>query len=179
MSNVLRRAGIAQFEKVSYEEFKHAYIKTFHSFNENELRNLYDNIKLPKRATPGSAGYDFFSPFTKILIPGESIVIPTGIRCHFYSSDFSLDLYPRSGLGFKHRLSIANTVGIIDSDYYFSDNEGHIQVKLCYDGFDDNKNSLQITQGDRFVQGIFHKYYITVDDDAEGERTGGFGSTGK
>ena len=179
MSNVSRREGIAQFEKVSYEEFKKSYIKLFQGYNEKELQEIYDNIKLPKRSTTGSAGYDFFIPFTKIFEHGDSYVIPTGIRCHFYSSDFSLDLYPRSGLGFKHRLSLANTVGIIDSDYYFSDNEGHIQAKLCYDGFDNNKEPIELTQGDRFIQGIFHKYYITVDDDAEGKRTGGFGSTGK
>ena len=180
MSNVSIREGIAQFEKVSYEEFKKTYIELFHIYNEEEIQEMYDNIKLPKRSTSGSAGYDFFMPFKNLMLRrGDSIIIPTGIRCRFFGEGFSLDLYPRSGLGFKHRLSLANTVGIIDSDYYYADNEGHIQVKLCYDGFAGKDDIIEFNEGDKFVQGIFHKYYITIDDDAEGKRTGGFGSTGK
>ena len=83
--------------------------------------------------------------------------------------------YPRSGLGFKYRLQLNNTVGIIDSDYYDSDNEGHIFAKLTNDSREEQSISLQA--GDGFMQGIFVEYGLTVDDEAAGVRNGGFGST--
>ena len=89
--------------------------------------------------------------------------------------DWVLKLYPRSGLGFKYRLQLNNTVGIIDSDYFYSDNEGHIFAKLTNDSKEGK--SLTIPAGDGFMQGIFLEYGITVDDEAEGVRNGGFGST--
>ena len=88
-----------------------------------------------------------------------------------------LKIYPRSGLGFKFRLQLNNTVGIIDSDYYYSDNEGHIFIKITNDS-KENK-TLEIKKGDAFAQGIFVEYGITVDDDATEIRNGGFGSTNK
>ena len=90
--------------------------------------------------------------------------------------DWVLKLYPRSGLGFKFRLQLNNTVGIIDSDYYYSDNEGHIFAKITNDS-KENKE-IVLKTGDGFMQGIFLEYGITVDDEAEGIRNGGFGSTG-
>ena len=96
------------------------------------LKEIYDRIKLPRRATAGSAGYDFFAPVDIILNPGETIKIPTGIRV-WMEPEWVLKCYPRSGLGFKFRLQLNNTVGIIDSDYYNSDNEGHIFAKLTND----------------------------------------------
>ena len=89
---------------------------------------MYEGIKLPVRATSGSAGYDFFAPFDFILAPSQTIKIPTGIRCEI-DEGWVLKIYPRSGLGFKFRLQLNNTVGIIDSDYFYSDNEGHIFIK--------------------------------------------------
>ena len=86
-----------------------------------------------------------------------------------------MKLYPRSGLGFRFRLQMNNTVGIIDSDYFFSDNEGHIFVKLTNDS--NEGKTLTVEQGTGIVQGIFLEYGITVDDDAVGIRNGGFGST--
>ena len=88
-----------------------------------------------------------------------------------------LKLYPRSGLGFKYRLQLNNTVGIIDSDYFYSDNEGHIFTKLTNDS--NEGKTVEVTAGTGFMQGIFLEYGITVDDDAKGERNGGFGSTTK
>ena len=88
-----------------------------------------------------------------------------------------LKLYPRSGLGFKYRLQLNNTVGIIDSDYFNSDNEGHIMAKITNDS-KENK-VLQLKAGDGFMQGIFVQFGITVDDEAEGVRNGGFGSTSR
>ena len=87
-----------------------------------------------------------------------------------------LSLYPRSGLGFKFRLQLDNTVGIIDSDYYFSDNEGHIFAKITNDSREGK--TLHIPAGTGFIQGIFTEYGITGDDDASEIRNGGFGSTG-
>ena len=88
-----------------------------------------------------------------------------------------LKIYPRSGLGFKYRLQLNNTVGIIDSDYYHASNEGHIFVKLTNDS--NEGKTLTLAAGDAFAQGVFVEYGITFDDDADGERRGGFGSTGK
>ena len=88
-----------------------------------------------------------------------------------------LKLYPRSGLGFKYRLQLNNTVGIIDSDYFYSDNEGHIFAKITNDSNEDKTVSLEAGEG--FMQGIFIEYGITFDDDATQIRNGGFGSTTK
>ena len=163
---------IAQFERVSFEQFKSG----FDNVDENKIKELYDAIKLPKRATKGSAGYDFFAPFDIVLEPGKTIKVPTGIRAKM-ELNWVLKLYPRSGLGFKYRLQLNNTVGIIDSDYYYSDNEGHIFAKITNDS-NENK-TVEIKQGTGFMQGIFVEYGITLDDDATETRNGGFGSTTK
>lgn len=138
------------------------------------IKAIYEEIKLPKRATKGSAGYDFFTPIAIELKPGETIKIPTGVRAKM-DENWVLKLYPRSGLGFKYRLQLNNSVGIIDSDYYYSDNEGHIFVKITNDT--NEGRTVNIEKGDGFIQGIFLEYGITVDDDADGIRNGGFGST--
>ena len=154
---------IAKFEKVSLNEFVKA-----------EKQENYDNIKLPKRATSGSAGYDFFALNDFTLAPNETIKIATGVRAYI-EEGWVLKIYPRSGLGFKYRLRLDNTVGIIDSDYYFAENEGHIFIKLTNCG----DKTLTVEKGNAFAQGVFLEYGITADDDATEERTGGFGSTDK
>lgn len=164
---------VAKFEKVSLEQFKKDWEDTFYTTDKTE--EIYNGIKLPKRATAGSAGYDFYTPFAFELKPGESIKIPTGIRVKI-NDGWVLKLYPRSGLGFKFRVQMNNTVGIIDSDYYNSDNEGHIFCKIMNDTNEDKTVSLN--QGAGFCQGIFVEYGITFDDDTVDERNGGFGSTG-
>ena len=166
---------IAKFEKVSLIEFKKGIEELFPELSQEKMQEMYDKIKLPARATKGSAGYDFFLPFSFQLLPQEGIKIPTGIRVKM-EEDWVLKLYPRSGLGFKFRLQLNNTVGIIDSDYYYSDNEGHIFAKITNDS-KENKE-IVLKTGDGFMQGIFLEYGITVDDEAEGIRNGGFGSTG-
>lgn len=164
---------IAKFEKVSFEQF----VKDFKTWmNEDTAKKIYDLIKLPKRATSGSAGYDFFSPFDFTLKPNETIKIPTGIRVKI-DDGWVLQCYPKSGLGFKYRLQMDNTVGIIDSDYYYSDNEGHMFAKITNDT-NENK-TVSIGVGEGFMQGIFVEYGTTYDDDTDGIRNGGFGSTGK
>ena len=165
---------IAKFEKVSYEQFKSAWESEFNT--DADIKEIYDSVCLPHRATTGSAGYDFFSPCDITLKPGETIKIPTGIRAAI-DEGWVLKLYPRSGLGFKFRLQLNNTVGIIDSDYYYSDNEGHIFCRITNDS-NENK-TVELKHGDGFCQGIFVEYGITVDDDADGVRNGGFGSTTK
>ncbi|MDL2287361.1 dUTP diphosphatase [Eubacteriales bacterium OttesenSCG-928-G02] len=139
---------------------------------------IYDgaskNIKLPCRATSGSAGYDFFAPNDIFLNPGETITIPTGVRV-FIEEGYVLMLFPRSGLGFKYRLTLDNTVGIIDSDYFFSSNEGHIHIKMTNNG----DKPLSVEAGNAFCQGVFLPYFITADDNATNIRNGGFGSTDK
>lgn len=167
---------IAQFFKVSEENFVEAFREEFPQYTDADIRDLYASIKLPKRATKGSAGYDFYAPFAFSLPPGSTIKIPTGIRVKM-DEDWVLQLFPRSGLGFKYRLQMNNTVGIIDSDYYNSDNEGHIFAKITNDS--NEGKTLEIGAGMGFIQGIFLQYGITVDDDADGIRNGGFGSTTK
>ena len=143
---------------------------------ENEIRDVWENIVLPQRATSGSAGYDFKSPIHFILQPGQTIKIPTGIRVKI-DDGWWLGCLPRSGLGFKYRLQLNNTMGVIDSDYYYSDNEGHIFAKITNDSNEDK--AIEVKAGDGFMQAIFIPYGITYSDSANGVRNGGMGSTGK
>ena len=165
---------IAKFHKVSPEQFAGDWKDTFPAAGEAEIQDVYEKLKLPVRATAGSAGYDFFAPVDITMKPGETVKIPTGIRVEM-EQDWVLKCYPRSGLGFKFRLQLNNTVGIIDSDYFYSDNEGHIFAKITNDSNEGKTVSIQAGTG--FMQGIFVEYGITVDDDADGVRNGGFGST--
>ncbi len=154
---------IAQFEKVSLQEF-----------SKTENANDYEKILMPKRATAGSAGYDFFAVNDFTLLPNQTIKVATGIRVKI-ENGWVLKIYPRSSLGFKYRLRLDNTVGIIDSDYYYAENQGHIFIKVTNCG----DKPLTVESGKAFAQGVFVEYGITVDDDADGVRTGGFGSTDK
>lgn len=167
---------IAKFEKVSIEQFREGWTDAVGEVDETELREIYEAVRLPKRATAGSAGYDFFAPARISLAPGETVKIPTGIRV-WMEPEWVLKCYPRSGLGFKFRLQLNNTVGIIDSDYYYSDNEGHIFAKITNDS--NEGKALEVKAGDGFMQGIFVEYGITLDDDVTEVRNGGFGSTTK
>lgn len=165
----------AKFYKVSYAQFEKAMLDDF-SLNEDEIKEIYNQLKLPKRATKGSAGYDFYTPISFQLNPRETIKIPTGIRCEM-NPRWVLMIYPRSGLGFKFRLQLNNTVGVIDSDYFYSDNEGHIFIKITNDS--NEGKVVEVKAGQGFAQGIFMQYGIVEDDDTVEERNGGFGSTTK
>lgn len=177
---------IAKFEKVSLEQytkdFYATYPETIARFEDNEdqlrdmVKAIYDNIKLPARATSGSAGYDFFAPMKIALDADHHVTIPTGIRCKM-DEGWVLKMYPRSGHGFRVGLHIANTVGIIDSDYYNALNEGHIMIKLVNDS--GLAKRLEIDNGAGFCQGIFVPYGVAEESDVTQERTGGFGSTTK
>ena len=164
---------IAKFHKVSKERFTADWVDTF-AQSQEEAERVYEAIRLPKRATAGSAGYDFFAPAEFTLKPGETVKIPTGIRVEM-DQEWVLKCYPRSGLGFKYRLQLNNTVGIIDSDYFYSDNEGHIFAKLTNDS--NEGKTVELEAGSGFMQGIFVEYGITMDDDVTTVRNGGFGST--
>ena len=179
---------IAQFEKVSYEQFFKDFVKTFNLQATRELedgtveavdldsfiRPFYDSIKLPQRATSGSAGYDFYTPIDLNIVPNTTVKIPTGIRCKM-KKNYVLQIYPRSSLGFKYRFQPDNLVPIIDSDYYGSDNEGHIFLKMTNDSREGK--TLKLKRGDAFAQGIFNKYYLAKENKVHTKRNGGFGST--
>ena len=142
---------------------------------ESCIRDAYIDLKLPERSTKGSAGYDFVTPVDIYLRPGETALIPTGVRA-LIDDGWFLGLFPRSGLGFKYRMQLDNTAGVIDGDFYFTESEGHIMAKITNDSRDGK--DMKLTAGDRFMQGIFLPFGVTYTDEAEGERTGGFGSTG-
>ena len=167
---------VARFEKVSFEQFLEGWGATLGIADRSKIQEIYDGIRLPRRATAGSAGYDFFAPADITLAPGETIKIPTGVRV-WMEPEWVLKCYPRSGLGFKYRLQLNNTVGIIDSDYYYSDNEGHIFAKITNDS--NEGKAVELKAGEGFMQGIFVEYGITLDDDVTEIRNGGFGSTTK
>ena len=163
---------IAKFEKVSLRQFAEGWLDVFGT--EEGAAEALEHIPLPCRATSGSAGYDFALPFDLELAPGQTAKIPTGIRARI-DEGWVLMIYPRSGLGFRYRLQLNNTVGVIDSDYYSSSNEGHIFIKLTNDS--NEGRTLSLRSGDCFAQGIFTPFGITEDDSADGVRDGGFGST--
>ncbi len=158
--------SIARFEKVSKQQF----IKDLNKENASEI---FEQISLPKRATKGSAGYDFTCPIDIEIKPNEMIKIPTGIRCYM-EQGYVLNIYPRSSLGMKYQMYLTNTTGIIDSDYYNAQNEGHIIISIVNKG----DKILSINKGERFVQGIFLKYYTADEEEIVNTRQGGFGSTG-
>ena len=159
--------SIAKFTRVSEAQYAEAMA-------DREGFLPLEDIPLPKRATKGSAGYDFVSPLEVTVPAGGSALIPTGIRAEM-EPGWVLMLFPRSSLGFRHALRLSNTVGVIDSDYAFAKNEGHIMVKL--------RNPLSepvtIGRGERFCQGVFLSYGTAEEEQVTAEREGGFGSTDK
>ena len=165
---------IAQFEKVSFDQYANDMLvnEAFKNIDKDTLMEIYNDIKLPKRATSGSAGYDFFLPLSVHIKTKDELLIPTGIRVRI-TEGWVLSCYPRSGLGYKYKLGLANTVGIIDSDYYNALNEGHIILKFVNNGCED----VFLEKGKGVAQGVFTEYGITIDDDVTKERQGGFGST--
>ena len=132
------------------------------------------DIPLPRRATPGSAGYDFVTP-AKVTVPaGGTALIPTGIRAEM-EAGWVLMLFPRSSLGFRYGLRLSNTVGVIDSDYAWAENEGHILVKLR----NPTEREITLSKGERFCQGVFLPYGTAEEEEVSGTRQGGLGSTGR
>lgn len=152
------------FEKISLEQFRK-------DVGEND--DLYNQLNMPKRGTKNSAGYDFFLINDICLKKGETKKIPTGIKAYL-KEDEVLYIIVRSSTGFKFNIRLSNQVGVIDSDYYNNEkNEGHIWISVQNEGEEDR----QFKKGECIAQGIFSKYLKTDDDNPEGKRTGGFGST--
>lgn len=142
-----------------------------------EVISLYNgmDIEIPQRGTYFSAGYDLQSAETVVIGAGETVLVPTGLKAAFPGDEF-MAIYPRSSIAGKYGITLANCVGIVDSDYYNnSDNEGHIQVLLKNTSQDD----YVVKKGDRIAQAIFQPFNITENDKPRATRTGGFGSTGK
>lgn len=162
---------IAKFEKISYEQWR----KDFGDNEKHSYDEILNSIPLPTRATTGSAGYDIVTPFDIDLEPNEDIKFPTGLKCKI-DDGWALFAFPKSGLGFKHYTRLANTIGLVDADYYNNDgNEGHIWVKLRNEG----NEPLHIDALKGVCQFVFLPYGITYDDETDGVRVGGFGSTQK
>ena len=135
-------------------------------------KNQGVEIKLPTRSTEHSAGYDFYSPASVTIQPNEMVMIWTDVKAHMYY-DNALFIIPRSSMG-KQPVMIANTIGLIDSDYYGNEStDGNIGFRLLNLG----NTPYEIKVGDRIGQGVFVKYGTVRNDDAAGIRTGGFGST--
>lgn len=157
-----------KFEKISYTQFKDDNMDVFIE---------YEQIKLPQRATAGSAGYDIYSVCDFELRPNQTALLPTGIKFDC-DKDKCLLIFPRSGQGFKYKVQLYNTVGVIDSDYYNNEkNEGHIWVKLYNDSPDGH--TLSIKTGEAICQGIISPYFTVDDDESTETRKGGFGSTSR
>ena len=179
-----------KFEKVSFKvwekevllarfERQTAYLRNCpHCFSNNQeiRKTIWNDIKLPRRSTKHSAGYDFFTPIDLIIHPGQTITIPTGIRWNPGDrKDTFLAIYPRSSLGRDYSLREPNIVSIIDADYYdVKDNEGHIYINLKNEG---TNGAVVIPKGKAYAQGIISVFLKTDDDDVTAQRTGGFGST--
>ena len=156
-----------KFERISFEQFK--------SDVSND-KKLYESIVLPKRSTSKSAGYDIRSITSGTIKPGESMVFKTGLKVSM-NDDEVFFIFDRSSLGYKYDVSLSNSVGVIDADYYNNeDNEGHFSIKLINHG----EKDFEVKIGDRIAQGVFMKY-LCVDDEEkiDKKRKGGFGSTGK
>ena len=173
-----------KFEKVSKERFRLDLVNSFIKQGKTEEEAKYfassiatenlDDIDIPKRSTAASAGYDFQMPFTITIHPGQTIVIPTGIKAKL-DSDKVLMIAPRSSIGIKKHLKLANTQAYIDADYYNNiSNEGHILIALT----SENDDNVTLEYKDKIAQGIIIQYFTTDDDDCTDVRTGGIGSTG-
>lgn len=143
-----------------------------------EIISTYQDkaVELPKRNTAASAGYDIRAAEDVLLAPQAYAMVPTGIKAYM-KRDEALFIYIRSSLAVKDHLTLTNSIGVIDADYYNNPkNEGHIFLALLNRG----DKPVQIEKNMRIAQGIFQKYLLTDDDDANViKRIGGFGSTGK
>lgn len=146
-----------------------------------EVAKGFENagINLPVRKTKYSAGYDIEAA-EDCIIPSfkkgqKPTLVKTGLKAYMEEDEVLL-LFNRSSNAGKRGLVMANSVGVIDKDYYGNeDNDGHFMFSF----FNIKDEDVEIKKGDAIGQGIFQKYLVVDDDLAEGTRTGGFGSTSK
>lgn len=167
---------VGRFEKVSFERFREDFLNLFPETSNEQVLATYHKIELPTRSTKGSAGYDFGLTLDIEVPPRQTVMIPTGIRV-FIEEGWFLGLFPRSGLGFKYRFQLNNTVGIVDADYYEADNEGHIFAKMTNDS--NEGKTLILKEGDKFLQGIFMPFGLAIEEEVTSLRHGGLGSTSR
>lgn len=163
---------ISRFEKVSFDRFKEDCHEYSYWFSDSEIKDYYDNINIPKRKTEGSAGHDINIPFDLWLSPGETAMIPTGLRCCM-DNNYVMLIFPRSSMGIKKKMTISNTIPVIDSDYYLADNEGHILISIK----NNDKDCLKLKSNTGFAQAVFVPFGIAIDSGNAIRRTGGIGST--
>ena len=163
------------FKKVSFNQYFKDLKQWDETILEDQAKAYYESIVLPYRATQASAGYDFSLPMSITVAPNTSILVPTGIRLAL-ERDLVCLLMPRSSLGMKYGMSLDNTIGVIDADYFEAENEGHIMARLTFKGI---QTPLTLKAGERFMQGVIVQYHQTDDDGTIESRHGGFGSTGK
>ncbi len=166
--------NVAQFEKVSMEQFIKDWNQTFGNRPEQTLNEIYNNIKLPERKTKYSAGHDFYIPYDFRIVPGGRVMVPTGIRC-VMNNNYVMQIFPRSSLGIKKGMCISNTIPIIDADYINADNEGHIFISIENRGTE----TILLNSGESFVQAVFVEYGVADSGEVKAERRGGIGSTGE
>jgi|SRR5690625_2512297 len=139
-----------------------------------EIVDGYIDINIPKRATKDSAGYDIEAAIDTVIKPGEIVLVKTGIRVKMPKNEVVL-MFPRSSLAIKKGLMMSNGVGVIDSDYYYADNKGHIMIPL----YNFKSEEVLIKKHERIAQAIFTNYFKTTDEDQNDTvRLGGFGSSG-
>lgn len=165
------------FEKISYEQWYSDM--PFANIDDLIIRKWYTNIKLPQQGSKYSMGCDFFLPMDILIHSEGEVKIPTGIRMVADCEEdykYGMLLVPRSGLGTKHGIRIKNTVGVIDADYFQSDNEGHIFAILVNPSKD---KTVSLNSGQAFMQGMIIPYIIPVGAESDKQRNGGFGSTDK
>lgn len=165
------RPKLRGFEKVSEEQWQKDAVKL-------GIVEQLDALELPVRKTSKSSGYDILSPIDFILYPKQEILLPLGFKVYMLDDEF-LGVYPRSKLGFKYYFRLANTVGIIDSDYYDNiDNEGHCFAKMRNES---ETELLIIKKGEGIAQAIFQKFLLVDGDNftTGNIREGGIGSTDK
>lgn len=167
-----------RFEKVSLDAFIKDMRMEYPLFRIDELQKMWEGIELPRRTTKYSAGYDICTPMRIIIPPNVRVKVPTGIKVVFEQDEIDtwhLQMYVRSSVGIKQGVVLTNGTGIIDPDYQFAENDGDMMLAL----WNTSDELVKYRAGDRVCQAVFAMHGITVDDNANGNRTGGVGSTGK
>ena len=170
-----------RFEKVEYDKFASDMRKWYpllKDARDSYMAKILAAVQIPCRGTKGSAGYDFRLPIPVTIPSGGKVVVPSGIRAVFSEDEMDtwhLQVYVRSSTGIRKETDIPNGTGIVDADYYLSENGGDILLALK----NNSDHTVMFGQGERVCQGIFMIHGLTEDDDANGYRTGGVGSTGR
>lgn len=165
------------FEKISFTQW--CSDVSFANVDESTVCKWYDNIKIPQQGSKYSMGCDFFLPMDIVINKDDEVKIPTGIRMVSDCDEdykFGMLLIPRSGLGTKYGIRIKNTIGVIDADYFQSDNEGHIFAILVNPS---KQKEISLDNGQAFMQGVVVPFIIPSGSESDKQRNGGFGSTDK